>query len=67
MAMMPESALDFMSRQVARVREIRPRKRIVFPEGCDPRVLEAPLQGTDQLLVQVDLADDARFSGAEGR
>ena len=37
----PESAVDFMSRQVARVRAIQPRKRIVFPEGCDARVLQA--------------------------
>jgi len=37
----PESAVDFMARQVARVRGIRPRKRIVFPEGADPRILEA--------------------------
>ena len=38
---LPESAISFMSRQLARVREIRGKKRIVFPEGGDPRVLEA--------------------------
>ena len=38
---LPESATSFMSRQLARVREIKGKKRIVFPEGGDPRVLEA--------------------------
>ena len=30
-----------MERQKERVRAMRPRKRIVFPEGTDPRVIEA--------------------------
>jgi phosphate acetyltransferase len=38
---LPESAVEFMSRQIERVRQIRGRKRIVFPEGGDPRVQEA--------------------------
>lgn len=38
---LPESAISFMSRQLARVREIKGKRRIVFPEGGDPRVLEA--------------------------
>ena len=38
---LPESAISFMNRQVERVRQAGGRKRIVFPEGADPRVLEA--------------------------
>jgi phosphate acetyltransferase len=38
---LPESAINFMNRQVERVRQAGGRKRIVFPEGSDPRVLEA--------------------------
>lgn len=37
----PESAVEFMSRQIERVRRLGTRKRIVFPEGGDPRVQEA--------------------------
>lgn len=36
-----QSALDFMARQVERLRQSRGKKRIVFPEGGDARVLEA--------------------------
>jgi phosphate acetyltransferase len=37
---MPESATLFMTRQIERLRRL-PRKRIVFPEGDDPRVQTA--------------------------
>lgn len=37
----PPAAAEFMSRHVERVRLLRGRKRIVFPEGADPRVLAA--------------------------
>ena len=47
-----ESAISFMNRQVERVREANGRKRIVFPEGNDPRVLEAASR-----LVKEGLAD----------
>jgi phosphate acetyltransferase len=36
-----ESSIAFMNRQVERVRQAGGRKRIVFPEGFDARVLEA--------------------------
>ena len=36
-----EASIAFMKRQVERVRQAGGRKRIVFPEGGDPRVLEA--------------------------
>ena len=35
----PESAIEFMSGLIARARKLK--RRIVFPEGSDPRVLEA--------------------------
>src|SRR5436190_8273458 len=35
----PESAVEFMSGLIARARKLK--RRIVFPEGSDPRVLEA--------------------------
>jgi phosphate acetyltransferase len=37
---MPESATIFLGRQIERLRRL-PRKRIVFPEGDDPRVQSA--------------------------
>ncbi|MCC7174993.1 MAG: phosphate acetyltransferase [Bryobacterales bacterium] len=36
-----ESSIAFLNRQMERVRLAGARKRIVFPEGSDPRVLEA--------------------------
>jgi phosphate acetyltransferase len=38
---LPEAALEFMSRQIERAKQQRPKKRIVFPEGNDPRILAA--------------------------
>lgn len=38
---LPSSARTFLEAQAARVRALSPRKRIVFPEGGDPRVVEA--------------------------
>lgn len=37
----PQAAAEFMAAQAARLRALNVRKRIVFPEGGDPRVLEA--------------------------
>ena len=37
----PESAREFIAVQAERVRALRPLRRIVFPEGDDPRVIEA--------------------------
>ena len=36
----PESAAAFMSRQVERLRNAPKRRKIVFPEGDDARVLK---------------------------
>ncbi len=38
---LPETAAAFMDGQAARARRMTPKKRIVFPEGGDPRVIEA--------------------------
>ena len=38
---LPESAIEFLDEQARRVRRLKRRKRIVFPEGGDARVLEA--------------------------
>ncbi|HYL35728.1 MAG TPA: phosphate acetyltransferase [Bryobacteraceae bacterium] len=38
---LPESAAAFLAAQVKRLREVKPRRRIVFPEGDDARVQSA--------------------------
>lgn len=38
---LPQSAVEFMATQVARVRALKAKQRIVFPEGGDPRVQAA--------------------------
>lgn len=48
----PESAQSYIAEQIERVQRLRPRKRIVFPEGEDPRVIAAA-----ERLVQEDLAE----------
>ncbi len=48
---MPESATRFLARQIERLRRL-PRKRIVFPEGNDPRV-----QSAAERLQKEDLVD----------
>jgi len=42
---LPVTAQRFLAQQIEQVRALRPRRRIVFPEGADPRVLAA----TDRL------------------
>src|SRR5271156_3916481 len=58
---MPESATLFLVRQVERLRRL-PRKRIVFPEGDDPRIQAAAerLQReslVDVILLKEDISD----------
>jgi phosphate acetyltransferase len=38
---LPDTAREFLDRHLARVRRFRPPKRLVFPEGNDPRILAA--------------------------
>ena len=37
----PESAAAFLAAQIERLRQLKPQRRIVFPEGDDPRVQAA--------------------------
>ena len=37
---MPESAAAFMAEQIERIRRFRTKKKVVFPEGGDARILE---------------------------
>jgi phosphate acetyltransferase len=53
---MPESATLFLERQVERLRRL-PRKRIVFPEGRDPRVQFAASRLLSEGLIDVILLD----------
>ena len=48
----PESARRFLARHTERLRQIRSKKRIVFPEGSDPRVLDAAARLARDGLVQ---------------
>jgi phosphate acetyltransferase len=59
---MPESATLFLARQIERLRRIPKRKRIVFPEGDDPRVRAAADRLAKERLVEPILlrgAEDA--------
>ncbi|HXA65480.1 MAG TPA: phosphate acyltransferase, partial [Bryobacteraceae bacterium] len=38
---LPESAAAFLTAQIERLRQVKPKRRIVFPEGDDPRVQSA--------------------------
>jgi phosphate acetyltransferase len=58
----PESATLFLARQVERLRRIPKRKRIVFPEGGDPRVQQAAARLTKEGLVDPILINGADAS-----
>ena len=64
----PQSALDFMARHAEHVRRLNVRKRIVFPEGGDPRVAEAARRLARDGIVEPVLlgaAPDGRCPGIE--
>jgi phosphate acetyltransferase len=48
----PDSAVSFLARQVERLRALPRRKRIVFPEGDDPRVQRAARRLVDDELME---------------
>jgi len=48
----PDTAAAYMRRIKERVRELRPRRRIVFPEGADPRVISAAARLSSDELVE---------------
>lgn len=63
---LPESAVEFMSRQIERVRQARGRKRIVFPEGGDPRVQEAAARLAREGLAEPVLIGKPPASASSG-
>ncbi len=57
----PDSARKFLESQIARLRQMPRRRRIVFPEGADPRVQEAAAR-----LSADGLVDPILVGGAGG-
>ena len=65
----PQSALEFLSAQVDKLRGTRKRKRIVFPEGSDPRIVEAANRLASEGLLEpilvgkkrADVPDSVKF------
>jgi phosphate acetyltransferase len=62
----PESARIFMAGQIERVRRLREKKKIAFPEGGDPRVLEAAERLVREGLVQPILIGRPPAQAPEG-
>jgi phosphate acetyltransferase len=60
MKAMPESATLFMARLIERLRRV-PRKRIVFPEGADPRVQSAAERLRKEGLIDVILLENDAY------
>jgi phosphate acetyltransferase len=65
---LPESAETFLNAQIERLRQVKPKRRIVFPEGDDPRVQSAAdrLQ-RDGLVTPILLKNDHTASEQETR
>src|SRR5262245_56133092 len=68
----PESGLAFVSSLAARVRALPNRKRIVFPEAGDPRVIAAATRLASEGLIEPILIGDPggirgiRYQSASG-
>lgn len=62
---LPESAIEFLATQAARVRALPRRKRIAFPEGSDPRIQAAAerlsREGLIEPLLVTDPSKDPKF------
>ena len=56
---LPDSAAAFVNRQKERLRRLPKQKRIVFPEGADPRIREAAARLTADGLATPILIDGA--------
>ena len=56
---LPDSAAAFLDRQKERLRRLPKQKRIVFPEGADPRIREAAARLTADGLATPILIDGA--------
>ena len=65
---LPESAVAFLASQIERLRQVKPKRRIVFPEGDDPRVQSAAdrLQ-REGLVTSILLASDRTAAEQEAR
>lgn len=50
--LMPDSAIAFLATQIERLRQVPRRRRIVFPEGDDPRVIAAAARLKREGLVE---------------
>lgn len=61
---LPDSAREFLSRLIAQARPLR--KRIVFPESSDPRVLEAAARLAREGIVQPILVGAAPAGAPDG-
>jgi phosphate acetyltransferase len=64
---LPESAAAFLAAQTERVRQLKRRQRIVFPEGNDPRVIEAASrlareQLVDPILIGKDVQPSDKYA-----
>ncbi len=68
MAAPPESAVAFLAAQADRLRRLKPKRRIVFPEGDDPRVQAAAERlEREALLTPVLLKPGDTVAGTEAR
>ncbi len=68
MAALPESAAAFLAAQADRLRRLKPKRRIVFPEGDDPRVQAAAQRlEREALLAPVLLKPGDTVAGTEAR
>lgn len=61
----PDSAGEFLARQIQRLRQQPKRRRIVFPEGDDPRIVEAALRLKSEGLVEPLLVGDTGAPGVQ--
>lgn len=62
----PQTAAAFMERQKERARQLKPRRRIVFPEGSDPRVIGAARRLAADGLVTPILVGKAPAEAPQG-
>jgi phosphate acetyltransferase len=63
---LPESAREYLAKQIERVRALPKKKRIVFPEGDDPRVLVAADRLARENIVEPILVGQAPATAAPG-
>ncbi len=63
---LPGSAVSFLEGQARRVRQLKRKQRIVFPEGSDPRVLEAAARLAAEGLVEPVLLAKAPAAAPTG-